>query len=326
MPILCKATRGFYVESIHMAYAVVVDGDGKIVFSSGDPEYLTCIRSSCKPFQASASIKAGAVEAAGFTSSEIALMCASHSGQDIHVETAKAMMKKIGYGVEHFECGAHMPYYKPAADYLIRNNLEPQAWHNNCSGKHAGMLSLAKHLGVDPKHYSYPDHPVQKTVFNQLEALSGVTDMPIGIDGCSLPVPFLSLYTIARMFQKLGGGAYPELNVAFDAMSANPMLIGGTGRFDTDFITVMKGRAITKAGGESVRGVTIRLADGETLGIAIKVLDGNQRANPVATLAVLEHLDLLTDAELQRLEDYRSTKLYNHRGIHTGNISARIEE
>ncbi len=326
MPILCKVTRGFYVESIHMAYAVVVDSNGKIIFSSGDPEYLTCIRSACKPFQASASIRAGALEAAGFTSPETALICASHSGEDVHLETAQSMLNKLGYGVEHYECGAHAPYDKAAADGLIRSGMKPRAWHNNCSGKHAGMLALAKHLYVDPRHYSYPDHPVQQAIFRQLEFLSGQKELPISIDGCSLPVPFLSLFTIATMFQKLGSGDYPELNVAYDAMAANPRLVGGTGRFDTDYIAALQGRSVTKVGGESIRGVSIRRPDGETWGLAVKVLDGNQRANPAATLAVMEKLDLLTEAELERLEDYRTTKLYNHRKIHIGNLTAQLED
>lgn len=326
MPILCQVTRGYLVESIHVAYAVVVDAEGKVVFNSGDPKYITCVRSSLKPFQAAAAVVAGATEAAGFTSPELALMCSSHNGEDIHVKTAAGMLAKLGYSADDYECGSHTPYDKQSADELVRHGSEPTALHNNCSGKHAGMLSLAKHLNVDPKGYINPGHPVQKAVFEQVERFSGLSGLTVGVDGCSLPTPFLPLYSIALMFQKLGGGQYQELNLLHDAMAANPQLIGGTKRFDTDFIAAMNGRAVTKVGGESVRGLSIRRPDGETWGMAVKVLDGNQRANPVATMAVLNHLDLITDGEKQALAGYSTKKLFNHRRIHIGNISATVED
>ncbi len=325
MPILCKVTRGYYIESIHVAYAVVVDGKGKIVFSSGDPKYITCIRSALKPFQSSAAILAGAFEAAGFTNQEIALTCASHNGEEIHVKTATAMLEKLGYTVDNYECGSHMPYDKSSAEQLIRANKQPSPLNNNCSGKHACMLALARHLEVDPKDYTFPDHPVQKTVLKQVERISGLRNLPIGVDGCSLPTPFLPLYAIAVMFQKLAGGDYPELNLPYEAMTSHPYLVAGANRFDTDFIDALQGRAVTKVGGEAIRGVGIRRPDGEIWGLAVKILDGNQRANPVATMAVLEHLNLLTDEEQEQLSKYRITELFNHRKIHIGNISASIE-
>ena len=326
MPILCKVTRGYYIESIHVAYAVVVDGAGKIVFNSGDPKYVTCIRSALKPFQSSAAILAGAFEAAGFTNPEIALTCASHNGEEIHVKTAAGMLEKLGYSIDNYECGSHAPYHKPSAEQLIRTGRQPSPLNNNCSGKHAGMLALARHLGVDPKGYTYPDHPVQRAVIKQVERISGLRNLPIGVDGCSLPTPFLPLYTIAVMFRKLAGGEYPELNLPFEVMTAHPYLIAGAKRFDTDFLQALQGRAVTKVGGEAVRGLGIRRPDGEIWGMAVKILDGNQRANPVATMAVLEHLNLLTDEEREQLLNYQVTKLFNHRKIHVGNISASIEE
>ncbi len=324
MPILCKVTRGFYIESIHVAYAVVVDADGKIVFNSGDPKYLTCIRSALKPFQAATAVQAGAT--ADFTSKELALLCASHSGEEIHVKTAVGILKKLGYTINDYECGSHAPYHKASADYLIRQGQTPTPLHNNCSGKHAGMLALAKHLKVDPKGYALPDHPVQQLVLKQVERYSGLHDLPISVDGCSLPTPFLPLYSIAVIFQKLASGDYPELNLPYEAMTAHSYLIAGEKRFDTDFLKVLAGRAVTKVGGEAIRGVGIRRPDGEIWGIAVKVLDGNQRANPVATLAVLEHLNMLTNEEQEQLSNYQVTKLFNHRKIHIGNISASIEE
>ena len=324
MPILCKVHRGDFIESIHVAYAVVVNEAGEIVYSSGDPHYLTCVRSTLKPFQASTAVKEGATKAVGLTPAESALMCASHNGEDIHVKTAESMLKKIGYDTSYYECGTHFPYDKESKIKLIQNDEKASALHNNCSGKHAGMLYLAKHLQVDPKGYTDPDHPVQQLIINQTKQFSELNDFPLAIDGCSAPVPFLPLFNIALMYQKFASGNYDELNTLFDAITSNPYLIAGQDRFDTDFIKAMAGNAVTKVGGEGVRGVGIRTAKGETYGVALKVLDGNQRCNPIATLSVLEDMELLTDDELNKLSPYKKIVLQNHRRIETGSIKVEL--
>ena len=301
MPILCKIHRGDFIESIHVAYAVIVDEKGEIVYSSGDPHYLTCVRSTLKPFQASAAVKEGATKAVGFTPVEIALMCASHNGEDIHVNTAKSMLDKIGYNTSYYECGTHFPYDNESKIKLIHNEENPSALHNNCSGKHAGMLCLAKYLQVDPKGYTDPDHQVQQLIMKQVKRFSELDEFPLATDGCSAPVPFLPLFNIALMYQKFASGNYDELNTLFDAVTSNPYLIAGKNRFDTDFIEAMDGKAVTKVGGEAVRGLGIRVGNGEVFGIALKVLDGNQRCSPIATMAVLEELDLLTKDQSEKL-------------------------
>jgi len=324
MPILCKIHRGDFIESIHVAYAVVVDEKGEIVYSSGDPHYLTCVRSALKPFQASAAIKEGATKAVSFIPAEIALMCASHNGEDIHVNTAKSMLDKIGYDTSYYECGTHFPYDKESRVKLLQNEENSSALHNNCSGKHAGMLCLAKHLQIDPKGYTDLNHPVQQLIMEQIKRFSELDEFPLAIDGCSAPVPFLPLFNIALMFQKFASGNYDELNTLFDAIISNPYLIAGKNRFDTDFIKTMDGKAVTKVGGEGVRGVGIRTAKGETYGVALKVLDGNQRCNPIATLAVLEDMELLTDDELDKLSTYKKIVLQNHQKIETGSIKVEL--
>ena len=154
---------------------------------------------------------------------------------------------------------------------------------------------------------------------------SGQNEIVTAIDGCSAPTPFMSLHSIALLFQKLASGQYAELKEVYQAMAHHPYLVAGRNRFDTDFIKVMKGKAITKVGGEAVRGVAIRNKNGETFGLALKVLDGNQRANPVATLALLDHLKFIEEEDLAELKDYRNPKLFNHRKIQTGDISAHFE-
>ena len=325
MPILCRVTRGDLTESIHVAFAVAVDEKDEIVFSTGDPYHLTCIRSSLKPFQAAAAIKAGAMDAAGFTEKEIALACASHKGEDMHVDTARSMLEKLGLTVDDYECGAHFPSDKITRRQMIKDGKEPEAIHNNCSGKHAGMLALAKHLGEGTTGYIKKNHPVQKVIFQLIEEYTGLRNIPTELDGCSVPTPFMSLETIARLFQKLGSGKYPELNRVFDGMCAYPELIGGTNHFDSLFIKALEGRGITKVGGESVRGVTIRKENGGCIGLAVKILDGNFRALPIATMKLLEHLELLMDGELRKLDKFRVRILRNHNQIKIGRVEAIIE-
>jgi L-asparaginase II len=321
---MCKIMRGDFIESMHVAYAVVVDGKGCIVQNWGDPHYLTCIRSSLKPFQASASTVSGATEAAGFSSPELALMCASHNGEDIHVNTARGMMEKLGFELSHYECGSQTPYNKKSNNELIKQSQKPTALHNNCSGKHAGMLSLAKHLKADPKGYIHVNHPVQQAIMKQVRTYSELNDFPLAVDGCSAPVPFMPLYNIALMYQKFASGKFNELNILYDAMVANPMLVAGTDRFDTDFISVMSGKAITKVGGEAVRGLGIRKVDGEVYGIALKVLDGNQRCSPIAMMSILKEMDVLSSNKFNELEKYTKITLTNHRNLDVGSIKVEI--
>ena len=325
MPILCRVTRGELTESIHVAFAVAVDETGQPFYSTGDPQYLTCIRSSLKPFQAAASVKAGAVDAAEFNDDELALMCASHKGESIHVKTAESMLTKLGLTVDDYECGSHFPSDTLTRHRMIRENKEAQPLHNNCSGKHAGMLALAKHLGQGTNDYIKKYHPVQHTILEYVQDITGLETIHTEIDGCSAPTPFMTLETIARLFQTLAAGSKPELKRVFKAMSSCPDLVGGSNHFDSYFIKALTGRGVTKVGGESVRGIALKTLDKGPVGIAIKILDGNFRALPVATMKLLEHLELLTEEELENLDKFRTKILKNHNQIEIGRIEAHVE-
>ena len=325
MPILCRVTRGELTESIHVAFAVAIDETGQPFYSTGDPQYLTCIRSSLKPFQAAASVKAGAVDAAEFNDEELALMCASHKGERMHVKTAQSMLTKLGLTVDDYECGSHFPSDTLTRHRMIREDKEAQPLHNNCSGKHAGMLALAKHLGQGTANYIKKDHPVQRTILEYVQDITGLETIPTEIDGCSAPTPFMTLETIAGLFQTLAAGNEPELKRVFKAMSSYPDLVGGSNHFDTNFIKALTGRGVTKVGGESVRGIALKTQDKGSVGIAIKILDGNFRALPVATMKLLEHLELLTEEELQNLDKFRTKILKNHNQIEIGRIEAHVE-
>tara|TARA_B100000378_G_scaffold254525_1_gene231053 strand:- start:327 stop:1307 length:981 start_codon:yes stop_codon:yes gene_type:complete len=325
MPILCRVTRGELTESIHVAFAVAIDETRQPFYSTGDPQYLTCIRSSLKPFQAAASVKAGAVDAAEFNDDELALMCASHIGEKMHVKTAQSMLTKLGLTVDDYECGSHFPSDTLTRHRMIKEDKEAQPLHNNCSGKHAGMLALAKHLGQGTANYIKKDHPVQRTILEYVQDVSGLKMIPTEIDGCSAPTPFMTLETIAGLFQTLAAGNEPELKRVFKAMSSCPDLVGGSNHFDTNFIKALTGRGVTKVGGESVRGIALKTQDKGPVGIAIKILDGNFRALPVATMKLLEHLELLTEEELQNLDKFRTKILKNHNQIEIGRIEAHVE-
>ena len=325
MPILCRVTRGELTESIHVAFAVAVDETRQPFYSTGDPQYLTCIRSSLKPFQAAASVKAGAVDAAEFNDEELALMCASHKGERMHVKTAPSMLTKLGLTVDDYECGSHFPSDTLTRHRMIREDKEAQPLHNNCSGKHAGMLALAKHLGQGTANYIKKDHPVQRTILEYVQDITGLETIPTEIDGCSAPTPFMTLETIAGLFQTLAAGNEPELKRVFKAMCSCPDLVGGSNHFDTNFIKALTGRGVTKVGGESVRGIALKTQDKGSVGIAIKILDGNFRALPVATMKLLEHLELLTEEELQNLDKFRTKILKNHNQMEIGRIEAHVE-
>ena len=325
MPILCRVTRGDLTESIHVVFATVVDESGAVVFSTGDSNYLTCIRSSLKPFQAAASIKAGAVDAAGFTDDEVALMCASHLGESIHVKTAESMLNKLGYTVDDYECGTHPPADIISRHALIKSDSEPSPLHNNCSGKHAGMLSLAKHLVNNPQGYIEPDHPVQKNIYKLLQDYTGIKDIPMETDGCSAPTAFFSLETIARLYQLFATDKHPELSRVYNAMVSHPYNIAGNGHFDTKFIEALEGNGVTKGGGESVRGIALKNRDGKNLGISLKVLDGSSRAMPLATIKLLEHLDLLSKKELSNLEEFQKRERKNCLDKNIGRVEVFVE-
>ena len=318
MHLQCNVTRGKNIESIHEVYAVVIDEDGKTIFSSGNPNQQTCIRSSLKPFQASAAILIGATTSAEFNKEEIALMCASHNGEEVHVKIAQRMARKLKLNISDYECGSHAPY--DTASRIKASTTGFTAFHNNCSGKHSGMLALAKHLNTETKNYISYSHPVQQTIFKQLQRLTDKKKLPFGIDGCSAPSPFLSLIETAKLFQLLGQQTFPELTVAYDAMATHPYLIAGKNRFDTDFNETMKGRGITKVGGEAIRGMVIKTDEYGIVGIAQKILDGSQRANETAIMTILNHLNLLKPEEKVSLKKHEKKKLFNHRKKHIGYI------
>src|SRR5215510_3520531 len=202
---LVEVKRGSITESRHRGHIVAVEPDGNIIASLGAPHNVTFLRSSAKPFQALPLLLTGAAERFDFNDREVALACASHNGEPIHTEIAASMLRKLGLGLEALKCGVHEPYSAEAAAELRARGEEPNVLHNNCSGKHAGMLAVALQLGASIDNYDSPENPVQRAIADVISKFSGVaiTDMAVGIDGCAAPIFGITMKAMALAYARL---------------------------------------------------------------------------------------------------------------------------
>ena len=288
-PVLVEVTRGDLVESIHRGAIAIADADGAIVWSIGETETPVYPRSSLKPIQALPLVESGAAEAFGLSDEEIALACASHSGEPMHTTRVAAWLERIGCTAEDLICGAHPPRYEPVAAEMIRRGEKPTRVYNNCSGKHTGFLTVARHWDVSVKGYERVDHPVQQAVAAHLRALSGVEDLPWGVDGCAAPNFALPLSGFARALAKLAGHRTPGAGRILRAMMAHPELVAGTGRACTVLMRGANGAAAVKTGAE---GVFAAMIPKRGLGIALKIDDGAGRAAECAIATLLVALGI----------------------------------
>jgi L-asparaginase II len=299
-----RNVRGGIVESVHRVSVVVVGADGVPIASTGDPDFPTYIRSAAKPFQAMPLLEDGAVEAYGVTDSELALACASHNSERRHVETAQGWLERIGCTADDLACGPHAPLgrelaFGPAerSDEAGTTLSAPSRLASNCSGKHTGMLTLARHHGWDTQDYHRPAHPVQRRMRAEMARWSGLSDGAIGagIDGCGVVAFSLPLRAMALAYQRLGAhGGEPATRVR-EAMMRHPAFVAGEGRLDTALMRAAPG-VVSKVGAEGVYGVSL-VERG--LGVALKVEDGNARAAVVALVAVLRAMRVLGRDQLQ---------------------------
>lgn len=303
-PIAVEVTRGGMVESVHRVIAAVVDADGKPVLSWGDVDRLVYGRSAIKPIQALPVLESGAAAAHGLDDSEVTLCCASHSGEPMHVDRVLAWLGRMGLSAGDLECGPQMPIHEPSARVLIQAGTTPTRAHNNCSGKHSGMLTTALHLGEPTKGYTGDDHPVQKRLKAVMAEMSGcdLSGVPTGYDGCGIPVygvPLRGLATAMARFADpsgLGAGRRAAVERIVAACAAHPLLIAGTDRFNSTLLAETGTRCLLKSGAE---GVFAGAAIDRGLGICLKVDDGTGRAAQVAFGAILGQLGVL-DGEAQR--------------------------
>ena len=319
--------RGSTVESIHRVSVAVVDAGGRLRAGSGAPEQVTVARSAVKPIQALPLVTDGVADRYGFGDRELALCSASHSGEAWHVEGVRRMLDRIGVDEAALACGPHAPFHPPAAAALTRAGEAPGRVHNNCSGKHAGMLAIACFHGWPIAGYHRAEHPVQQRMLEEVARWTDVPadDIATGVDGCGVVTFGVPLDRLAGAFARLGAAAWKGGNGAtriVDAMRRCPEYVGGTDRLCTDLMRAVDGRVIAKTGAE---GVYCAAVPGAGLGIALKVEDGARRASEPALIGVLRMLGLLMDEEVERLSRYAEPEIRNTRGESVGRVRAMIE-
>jgi L-asparaginase II len=319
-PVLVELTRGGIVESQHRGAYVVCTSDGTVQASAGDIGRAVFPRSSIKAFQCVPVIESGAADLFGFGEAEIALCCASHTGEAEHVAMALGMISKIGLDETYYECGASWPDRMADRADIVRAGREPGAVHNNCSGKHAGMLALARQLNAPLTDYVNVNHPVQKAIAAAIERFCGVSllQAPVGIDGCSVPTWALPLSNLAMGFARLLATDNATGRRIARAVRAQPHLVAGTGKFDTRIMQSVP-RLFIKYGAEAVYCGAVPHAG---LGFALKIEDGAARAAEVAVARVLSGLSCWSQDEAARLADFTHAELRNWREIAVGEARA----
>lgn len=296
-PILVEITRGSLVESVHRGTIAIANAEGEIVFALGDVEALAYPRSSLKPIQALPLVESGAAEAFGLGDEDVALACASHSGEPMHTTRVAAWLERIGCTTSDLACGPHAVRYEPVWEAMVKRGEPATRLHNNCSGKHTGFLTVARHWDVAIAGYEHHDHPVQRAVAAALGELAGIEgELAWGVDGCAAPNFALPLSGFARALAKLADPASlsaPRQDAArriVRAMTRHPELVAGTGRACTILMRAARRRAAVKTGAE---GYFAGIVPESGLGIAIKIDDGAGRAAETAMAAVLDKLGLL---------------------------------
>lgn len=327
--LLAAVRRGGYDESLHHGHVAVLDAAGRIRLTAGDPDAPVFLRSAAKPFQALALVLSGAMERFSLTAEDLAIACASHTAEPVHLQQVQHLLQRADLPVQWLQCGAHPPGDREEARRLREAGLQPTALHSNCSGKHAGMLAVARVLGADPATYLSPDAPGQRLV---LELLAQVTDVPqaqiaIAVDGCGAPVFRMPLRSLALGFARLArpeGVAEPlrsALTRVRDAMLANPYLVAGRARIGPELMAAGAPRLVAKTGAEAVFGVG-DCAQG--LGLAIKVADGSERAMGPALVESLLQAGFLHEREVEGLGAHHHPQLHNYAGTLVGDIEPRV--
>ncbi|MEO6394474.1 MAG: asparaginase [Devosia sp.] len=326
-PVLAELTRGNWVENRHRGAFVVIDAKGTIIASAGDIERPIFPRSAIKSMQALAMASSGAIDKFALSDEELALSCASHHGESFHVAGVTAFLDHLGLDAASLECGGHAPSFGPAREALRQHGEPFSALHNNCSGKHSGMLSVAEALGVPTRGYVERHHPVQQAVRAAIEAVVGepLSEGRCGTDGCSIPTWAAPLRAFAQGFARMatGEGLSPDLATAsrriFDAATAHPHLVGGTGSLDTDVMRAFNGRIMQKGGAEGVQCGALR---DKGWGYALKVDDGNMAASHAMVATLLLAIAGPDAAQAAVLERFATQTIRNVRRLEVGSLQA----
>jgi L-asparaginase II len=314
------------VEARHPVHVAVADETGRLVASVGDASMQTFYRSAAKPFQALPLVEDGVVDRFGLTEAELALCCASHEGEPAHVAGARSILARAGLEESALRCGPHLPFSDVEARGLVARGEEARPIHNNCSGKHAGMLALAVARGWDPEGYHRLEHPVQQRMLEEITRWSGVPrdGIATAVDGCGVVCFAVPLTAMAASFARFAGAAERGEAPAriVNAMTTHPFMVGGTHRACTEVMERTGARAFVKLGAEGVYGGGL---PGRGLGFAIKVHDGARRAVEVALIRVLEQLEALSPDDLEALARWRRPVVRNTRDEVVGEVRAAFD-
>jgi len=327
--LLVEVTRNDAIESRHFGSAVVCDFQGNVVKSWGDVEGLIFPRSAIKPMLAIQLIESGASDHFSLTDTELSLACSSHHGESIHQIPVKSWLKRIGLDESQLACGAVLPDDIESAQKMLASGERPGKIHHTCSGKHTGYLTTALHLSLPIDGYQLLEHPLQQSSLALISDMAGVDlkQYPIGIDGCGFPATTLPLRNLgiaaARFANPIGLSVsrVSAINRIKHAMTSQPLCLAGHETFVSDIAEVTKGAVLAKTGAE---GVIIAVLSKQGLGVAVKIADGNDRASPVALMAILECLGVLSEQEKQQLQSYALPKLLNSRAEIVGEIRSAI--
>lgn len=324
---LVETTRGYpatgsTVENVHYGSVAVVDVNGRLLWSAGDPGFITFTRSALKAFQALPFILSDGPATYGLTQSELALLCASHSGEEMHLRGVRSILAKIGLDESHLECGCGVPLYYDAVGQPAPQDGNWTPLHHNCSGKHSGFLAWCRLHGQRTEGYVAFGHPLQQAIRDTLATHADAANLPAGVDGCSAPNYAMPLSKLAQLYARLGqGAADPLLGSAmgdlYDAMTRHPEMVSGHSRTDLAYMGAGDGDWVSKVGADAVQAIGIRSAG---VGIAVKVADGAARALHTATVSALEQLGLLDARKRAILEPYRQPHLKNVRDTVVGDI------
>jgi L-asparaginase II len=309
---------------------VFADTSGRVLAFAGDPGKVAYMRSAAKPIQVLPVIETGAADRFGFTDRELAVMCGSHSGQDEHLQAVAAILSKVGINEGFLGCGTHQPLSRYQSEKLIRDGKPPTPLHNNCSGKHAGMLALAVHLGFPIDGYWRETHPVQQLMRRVVGEMTGRPegDISVGIDGCGVSVFGVPLAAMAAAYARLvspdyfAGARRGAVERVVRAMVANPVMVGGAGRFCTALISATKGRIVGKEGADGVYCLGVR---GMGIGFALKIEDGNRRAIGPVVVEALKQMGLVSEEELSALREHGEPQVLNNRGEPVGYVETAFD-
>ncbi|PTW55743.1 asparaginase [Breoghania corrubedonensis] len=324
-PVLVEVTRGDLVESRHRGALAILDADGASVVTLGDVARPVYPRSAVKALQALPLVESGAAEALDYAPAELALACSSHNGEPVHVNAARVMLMKAGLDEDALECGPQWPRLEADRRALHLAGEEPSPLHNNCSGKHAGFLGLARVMGAQTRGYVKADHPVQQEIRAVLEAMTGAAHGQdvCGIDGCSIPTFAVPLTGLARAFavfatgEGLEAGRAGACQTLYEACTANPHMVAGTGRFCTDVMTAFGDRVFVKTGAEGVFcGAIPELG----LGIALKCDDGGTRAAEAMMAGVISALLEADEDQAAVLKGFNGAPVATRLGVVAGHV------